>query len=138
MNLVVDRVVIEGRHGLAVRVRQAKELTRIDERFLEYCRNSERREPRTWIFGCRAHDHGNVGELRIAAERIAELEAIDSRHEQVNHGETRPQAGRDLIECVLPIRCRFDLEAVRPEESRQGVTNISIVLDDQNGASGTR
>jgi hypothetical protein len=98
------------------------------------------RSDRQWLHervetreGAQRHD-GDVTKGAIGLLRSAKLDAVHTRHVNIEHDEARSQAAvPEGVECLAPIPRCVRAHAVQREEHRDRVTHVGVVIDHENG-----
>ena len=85
----------------------------------------------------RAHDDGNIGQLRLPFQRPQHRPAVHARHRDIQDNHMRAQRPCQF-EAGAAIDGAFDAEPLLFKEARQQVPCCGIVIDDQHVQRGMR
>src|SRR6185436_4177466 len=82
---------------------------------------------------CAYHHDGNTREKRVASPCVEKLPPIEDGHHQIEQNEARAVAAPKIPEGLLAVgRTRDDVSFLL-EDLTQGVQDIGVVIDDEEG-----
>jgi hypothetical protein len=82
-----------------------------------------------------AQDDRYRGQVVLSHLLAPEARSVENRHGEVEQDHHRPGRRTQEPERLHSIRRLHHAEAMRPEDRRQRLAELSIVVDDENGAA---